>query len=238
MPEAQIDEVLTELLDVRCPGALNIYDEGACVTVGDAPGKATARLAALSRYLAGHWHARIALIGEAPGKNGARISGVPFASMRTLTGSGAGEQSATIVQRTLIELGVDEEVVLWNASMLFPPENRDPAVGELRACRRLLEMVTDGRTVYAIGRHAQEATGAPYLRHPANGGGAAFRAGVQAIFQSPPGADIAGLLRSLETRMGPKRPRPSMRSGRRTKPATCRRCHLQLPVTGQCDFCS
>ncbi len=192
MPQASaVKEVLAELIKVRCPGALNLYDETASMAVGDAPGQATTRIAALSTYLTSHWGARIVLVGEAPGKNGARLSGVPFNSMRTLTGSGAAEQSATIVQSTLVELGVEDQVLLWNASMLFPPGNRDPTSNEIRACRHLLRLVTMGRTVYAIGRHAQEATGAPYIRHPANGGAPAFRAGVVAVFRALPGGNIA-----------------------------------------------
>jgi hypothetical protein len=132
-------------------------------------------------------------------------------------------------------------VLQWNASMLFPPENRDPTAGELHACRRLLGLVTNGRTVYAIGRHAQVATGAPYLRHPANGGGTAFKAGVRVIFTSPPGTDIAVSLRSVDqTRPAPMDPRPTVRTRsvrQETRPC-CPQCHLQLPATGQCDFCS
>jgi len=218
-PPAQVEEVLAELLKVRCPGALNIYDESACIANGDRPGQANARLTALSAYLMGHWSAPIAFVGEAPGKNGARHSGVPFTSMRTLTGSGVAEPSATIVQNTLAALRVDHQVLLWNASMLFPPGNRDPTASELQACRRLLGLVTHGRTVYAIGRHAQAATGAPYLRHPANGGGPAFTAGVRAIFQSSPGADIAALLRSLESGPAPQKPVPAVR----TRAGTSRR---------------
>ncbi len=237
---AEIEDVLAELVTLRCTGALNIYDEAACVAVGDAPGQATARIVALSAYLVKHWDAPVALIGEAPGKNGARLSGVPFASMRTLTGSGVSEQSATIVQSTLAELGVDQQVLLWNASMLFPPDNRDPTANELQTCRRLLGLVTQGRTVFAIGRHAQVATGAPYLRHPANGGGNAFKAGVRAIFRSPPGTDIVDVLRSLEVEQSPKEPRRtvSTRSVHQPIQRYCPNCHMQLPATGQCDFCT
>jgi hypothetical protein len=239
-PESTIEEVLTELLEVRSSGALNIYDEPACVAAGDARGQATARMSALSAYLVGHWDAPIVFVGEAPGKNGARLSGVPFTSMRTLTGSGVAEQSASIVHGALSEVGVSRQVLLWNASMLFPPENRDPTTGELHACRRLLSLITHGRTVYAIGRHAQAATGAPYLRHPANGGSTAFKAGVRAIFRSPPGTDIAALLRSLETRRAPKNPRPAVgtRSVTHLTRPSCPHCHLQLPATGQCGLCT
>jgi uracil-DNA glycosylase len=180
----RIREVLTELVQVRSPGALNLYDERACVAAGDRPGQATVRLEALSTYLTSHWRAGTVLVGEAPGMHGARLTGVPFTSMRTLNGTGVAEPSATIVQGALAALRVEQQVVLWNASMLFPPGNRNPTAGELHACRELLGLVTRGRTVYAVGRHAQAATGAPYLRHPAHGGASAFRAGMEAIFRS------------------------------------------------------
>ena len=197
-PGGRIRRVLAELVAVSCPGALNVYDERASLAAGDAPGRATVRLHALADYLTAHWAAPIALVGEAPGKNGARLSGVPFTSPRTLTGSGPAEPSATIVQTTLAELGVERQVLLWNASMLFPPGNRTPTVGELRACRELLGLVTAGRTVYAVGRHAQVATGAPYVRHPANGGAGGFRAGMGVVFRSPAGTDLPRALRALE----------------------------------------
>ena len=44
------------------------------------------------------------------------------------------------------------------------------------ACSPFLEGVVRGRRVIAVGRLAQQVTGAPYVRHPSHGGAAAFRA--------------------------------------------------------------
>jgi hypothetical protein len=60
----------------------------------------------LREYLDGKRHAGLVLVGEAAGYRGARISGLPFTSERQLTGRGPAEATATIVQRTLTELGI------------------------------------------------------------------------------------------------------------------------------------
>jgi uracil-DNA glycosylase len=116
----------------------------------------------------------VVLVGEAPGRRGARWTGVPFTSSHLLTGSGSKEATATVVQRVLAELGCESDVLLWNASMLYPPGNRDPRRAELDACAPVLERVCRGRDVLAVGRHAQRVTGAPYLRHPSHGGAIRF----------------------------------------------------------------
>ncbi len=79
----------------------------------------------------------------------------------------------------LAELGCASDVLLWNAIVLFPPGNRDPRRDELDACAPVLERVCRGRTVVAVGRHAQRATGAPYVRHPSHGGAARFAEGLR-----------------------------------------------------------
>ena len=139
-----------------------------------------ARLAPLpARTAAGR---AILLVGEAPGYRGARVSGIPFTSERQLSGRGPAEATATIVQRTLAELGLEDAVLLWNLVPTHPgtaasnrpadPE-RDRAVG-LRSSRELAA----GRRVVAIGRLAHARLGGPYVRHPSHGGAAAFRAGL------------------------------------------------------------
>jgi len=128
--------------------------------------------------------APIMLVGEAAGYRGARVSGIPFTSERQLTGSGPAEASATIVHRVLAELGIEDEVLLWNAVPTHPHEpdrpytNRRPTRGEVEASARFLEGVARGRLVIAVGRLAEQATGAPYVRHPSHGGGDAFRQGL------------------------------------------------------------
>ena len=133
----------------------------------------------LARYLAERSDAPLLLVGEAAGYRGARVSGLPFTSERQLTGTGPAEASATIVQRTLRELGLEREVLLWNAVPTHPGterSNRRPTRREVEAGREFLESLAAGRRVLAVGRVAEAATGAPYIRHPSHGGAAAFRA--------------------------------------------------------------
>ena len=143
----------------------------------------------LRAYLEQHATAPVILVGEAAGYRGARISGVPFTSERQLTGTGTAEASATIVHRVLGELDAERRVILWNTVPHHPhhPErplsNRRPTQGEVEAgaafAERLLELVQP-RQLVAVGRIAESVLGerAVYVRHPANGGGAAFAAGM------------------------------------------------------------
>jgi uracil-DNA glycosylase len=133
----------------------------------------------LTRYLVERLDAPLLLVGEAAGYRGARVSGLPFTSERQLTGTGPAEGSATIVHRTLRELDLEREVLLWNAVPTHPGterSNRPPTRREIEAARPFLETLAPGRRVLAVGRVAEAATGAPYVRHPSHGGAAAFRA--------------------------------------------------------------
>jgi uracil-DNA glycosylase len=83
------------------------------------------------------------------------------------------------VHRTLDELGVADDVVLWNVVPTHPgseTSNRRPTSPEIDASRPFLDAVTRGRRILAIGRIAQVVTGAPYVRHPSHGGAAEFAA--------------------------------------------------------------
>ena len=184
---AAVDEVIDLVTRLAAPGALNVYDEASCRALGEGPGTATRRAEALRRYLDDHWSATTVLVGEAPGRDGARWTGVPFTSPRQLTGSGPDEPTARCVQRVLVRLGQADRVLLWNASMLFRPDNLDPRRPELEASAPALALVTRGRSVLAVGRHAQRATGAPYLRHPSHGGAKLFEAGLAAALAGTPG---------------------------------------------------
>ena len=136
----------------------------------------------LRAYLDARAHAGIVLVGEAAGYRGARISGIPFTSERQVTGRGPAEATATIVHRVLAELGVEEEVVLWNVVPTHPgtaTSNRVPSRAEIEAARPFLDEVTRSRTVIAVGRVAAAALGAPYVRHPSHGGAAAFASGLR-----------------------------------------------------------
>lgn len=123
-------------------------------------------------------------MGEAAGYRGARVSGVPFTSERQLSGSGPAEATATIVHRTLAELGLEEDVLLWNVVPTHPhhpgePEsNRRPTKLEVREAMCFLERLVAGRRTIAVGRLAHTVLGGAYVRHPSHGGSAEFRAGL------------------------------------------------------------
>ncbi len=133
----------------------------------------------LHDYLQAHAGARLLLVGEAAGYRGARVSGIPFTSERQLTGRGPAEATATIVQRTLAELEL--EPLCWNVVPTHPgtsSSNRRPTRAEVEAARPFLEELAAGRRILAVGRLAAAVTKAPYVRHPAHGGAAEFRAGL------------------------------------------------------------
>jgi uracil-DNA glycosylase len=196
-----VEEVIALVTRIQVHGALNVYDESAAVAAGEEPGAATRRVGALRGYLVSRWTAPAVLVGEAPGKDGARWTGVPFTSSRQLTGSGPDEPTARTVQRVLADLGLSERVLLWNASVLFAAGNRDPRRPEIDACAAALELVCRGRTVLAVGRHAERATGARYIRHPSHGGASLFAAGLRDALCPPtrPVPPAATGLRSVGT---------------------------------------
>jgi len=132
----------------------------------------------LARYLAARGDAPVLLVGEAAGYRGARVSGVPFTSERQLTGSGPAEATATIVHNVLAELGLAEDVLLWNVVPTHPgtaTSNRAPTRSEVEAGLPFARALARGRRVVAVGRVAEAALGAPYVRHPSHGGASAFR---------------------------------------------------------------
>jgi uracil-DNA glycosylase len=133
----------------------------------------------LAAYLEEHAAAPVLLVGEAPGFRGGRVSGIPFTSERQLTGAGPAEATATIVQTALAELELD--ALCWNVVPTHPGterSNRRPTAAEVSASLPFLEELASGRGIIAVGRLAERVTGAPYVRHPAHGGAAGFRAGL------------------------------------------------------------
>ena len=103
------------------------------------------------------------------------------------------EPSATIVWKTLYAQGLAESVILWNAVQLHPHRldahwtNRTPTPEEVALGRPGLEVLRAAFPevpILAVGQKAAwllEAMGLPVaavLRHPANGGATAFRAGL------------------------------------------------------------
>jgi uracil-DNA glycosylase len=137
--------------------------------------------ARLASYLHERREASILLVGEAPGFRGARVSGVPFTSERQLTGAGPAEATATIVHSTLDDLGLTDHVLLWNVVPTHPGterSNRPPTRTEIEDAAPFLAELAAGRHVIAVGRVAHRRLEGPYVRHPARGGAAAFRAGL------------------------------------------------------------
>jgi uracil-DNA glycosylase family 4 len=134
------------------------------------------------RYLDERRRAPLLLVGEAPGYRGTRVSGIPFTSERQLTGSGPAEATATIMHRTLAELGIEEEaVLLWNLVPTHPgtvTSNRAATLVEVEQSEPFLAELARDRRVIAVGRLAHARLGGPYVRHPAHGGAAAFRQGL------------------------------------------------------------
>lgn len=169
--------LMQRLVAARIGQTVNFYREG---------DGAARRCARLERYLAEHVDAPILLVGEAPGYRGARISGIPFTSERQLTGAGPAEATASIVQRVLGELGVADDVLLWNTVPTHPgtaSSNRRPTRVEIAAGRAFALELATGRRVIAVGRVAHAAVGGDYVRHPARGGALAFAHGLHALLR-------------------------------------------------------
>jgi uracil-DNA glycosylase len=166
----EAESFVARLASARIGATFNFYRQGRGAVV---------RRRRLQGYLEAHARAELLLVGEAPGYRGARVSGIPFTSERQLTGSGPAEPTATIVQEALA--GLDVDVLCWNVVPTHPgtsSSNRRPTRAEVGASRRFLEELAAGRRILAVGRLAQAATGAPYLRHPSHGGAAEFRTGL------------------------------------------------------------
>ena len=166
------------LAPARIGDTFNFYAHGA---------GAQTRARRLEEYLDARAAAPVLLVGEAAGYRGARVSGLPFTSERQLTGAGPAEASATIVQRTLAELGLAERVLLWNVVPTHPhrpgepASNRPPTRAEAEAAAPFLAALAHGRRVVAVGRIAHARLGGEHVRHPSHGGAAAFRDGLRRL---------------------------------------------------------
>jgi hypothetical protein len=146
--------------------------------------RSSVRRERLLKYLDLRWDARILLVGEAAGYRGARVSGIPFTSERQVTGDGPAEATATIVHRVLMELGLEEQVLLWNVVPTHPHRpgeprsNRPPTRAEIDASGPFLDVLASTRCLVGVGRLAASVLGAPYVRHPSHGGARDFRTGL------------------------------------------------------------
>jgi len=198
---------LLATLPARRPGLFNPW-AGRCRYESAAEGAAQ-RIERLERHL--DCEPRFILVGEAPGYQGCRYSGVPFTSERQLLEGGIprmpavterlstrrlpfAEPSATIVWRTLHELGLQQETVLWNALQLHPHRprqpwsNRPPTNAELTfgvPALQLLRLAFPTAIFVPVGKKAEFVLrdagipAAPSVRHPANGGASAFARGLR-----------------------------------------------------------
>jgi uracil-DNA glycosylase len=171
----RMEELIERLVGARIGATFNFYRDGEGAPV---------RRERLRAYLESRKDAPLLLVGEAAGHRGARVSGLPFTSERQLTGEGPAEATATIVRRTLAELELEEATLCWNVVPTHPhrpgdpASNRRPTRAEVEAARPFLDELARGRRVVAVGRLAQAALGAPYVRHPSHGGAAEFRLGL------------------------------------------------------------
>src|SRR4051794_4884043 len=140
----------------------------------------------LASYLDARADTAVVLVGEAAGYRGARVSGIPFTSERQLTGSGPAEATATIVHRVLVELGIEEDVLLWNVVPTHPGTatgNRPPTRAEVAAGRVFADELAAGRRVVAVGRVAHGALGGSYVRHPSHGGAQLFASALRDLLE-------------------------------------------------------
>jgi hypothetical protein len=151
------------------------------------------------------------LLGEAAGYQGCHVSGIPFTSERMImTGmvprvSCGGqrlsvrtrpwsEPSATTVWKTLHDLEIADDTILWNAYPWHPHltgkphSNRTPTDRERDSGIPVLDALLGAfprAAVFAVGRHAEQALQevgreAIPLRHPSMGGATLFREGLRA----------------------------------------------------------
>ena len=153
----------------RIGDTFNFYAEGARATV------LRARLAA---YLESRAPATVLLVAEAPGYRGTRVSGIPLTSERQLTGAGPAEATATVVHRTLAELGLERDVTHPGDES----SNRRPTRAEVAAGLPFARELGRSRRVLPVGRVAHEALGGLYVRHPSHGGARDFRRDLEAAF--------------------------------------------------------
>ena len=173
-----MEELIERLRRASIGATFNFYRDG---------DGADARCHRLHAYLEARENAPLLLVGEAAGHRGARVSGIPFTSERQLTGRGPAEATATIVRRTLAELGLERETLCWNVVPTHPhlpgqaASNRRPSRAEIDASRGFLEELSRKRRVIPVGRLAERALGVPGVRHPSHGGAQAFRDGLRRL---------------------------------------------------------
>jgi uracil-DNA glycosylase len=199
-----IDALLADLSKATIGTTFNQFRE---LGPDDAPGAPAIRLANLRHYLLERDQADVLAVGEAAGYQGMRWSGIAFTSEFDLLRWGDPyqrssrrprpwrEPSGTIVHGILDELGAERRVILWNTVPTHPYlpgqplSNRRPTRPEVVAgllyAERLIDILRP-RLVVGVGRIAADTLGkrAAYVRHPAQSGATAFRAGMRELLQA------------------------------------------------------
>jgi len=196
-----IEGLLADLSRATIGATFNQFRE---VGPDDLPDAPAIRLANLRHYLEERDQADVVAVGEAAGYQGMRWSGIAFTSEFDLLRWGHPyrrssrrprpwkEPSGTIVQGVLEDMGAERRVILWNTVPTHPHladqplSNRRPSrpevAGGLTYVQRLIDIVQP-RVLVGVGRIAAETLGsrAVYVRHPAQSGATAFRAGMRAL---------------------------------------------------------
>ena len=202
---AAIEALLGDLSHATIGRTFNQFRE---VGPDDVPSAPAIRLANLRQYLSERTSADVLAVGEAAGYQGMRWSGIAFSSEFDLLRWGDPyrrssrrprpwkEPSGTIVHGVLEEVRAERRVILWNTVPTHPYRsgqvlsNRRPTRPEMAAglvyAERLIDILRP-RLVVGVGRVATDALGsrAVYVRHPAQSGATAFRAGMRALLVSP-----------------------------------------------------
>jgi hypothetical protein len=196
-----IEGLLADLSRATIGATFNQFRE---VGRDDLPDALAIRLANLRHYLEERDQADVVAVGEAAGYQGMRWSGIAFTSEFDLLRWGHPyrrssrrprpwkEPSGTIVHGVLEDMGAERRVILWNTVPTHPHladkplSNRRPTRPEVAAgltyVQRLIDIVQP-RLLVGVGRIAAETLGsrAVYVRHPAQSGATAFRAGMRAL---------------------------------------------------------
>jgi hypothetical protein len=200
---AAIEALLRDLPTVTIGATFNQFRDAGPDDVPNAP---AIRLANLQHYLEERREGDVIAVGEAAGYQGMRWSGIAFTSEFDLLRWGHPyrrssrrprpwkEPSGTIVHGLLGELAAEQRVILWNTVPTQPHlpgkplSNRRPTLAEITDglvyAKRLIEIMQP-RLLVGVGRIATQALGsrAVYVRHPAQSGATAFRAGMRDILR-------------------------------------------------------
>jgi uracil-DNA glycosylase len=208
---SKIAAFLDELFSAPTADMPHVFDPWNAISPDDiAPDAVAGRRQRLRLHLSAP-APRLLLIGEAPGYQGTRITGCPFTSEALLLEDGAPrigklrdrltsrrlpwrEPSSTIVWRALREQGLMDQTLLWGAFPWHPYgatrlSNRAPNESEKDVGAVLLHQLIAALpdvTVVAVGNVAADSlrklgVNADKIRHPSNGGAAAFRAGLASM---------------------------------------------------------